>query len=268
MTQRMKMVGLVRFSVLTPTYYSERFATLDETAAHLFAPERMALRFSIFESLCLPSLLRQSDGDFDLVVLTAAAMPEIYLNRLSALLEPHDNIHLRLVGTRNHYRLLRQGYDSVPQNDASHRILFRLDDDDAVDLDFVCRTRALATGLLPLQPPETGFVIAHNRGFYLRATPQGPQIFDAIEQAPLSAGTALVAPKGSSTNPYRYNHRKLARHHNLYSDMQVPAYIRTIHGDNKSEPAQTGITHRMEQAEMDASLQRHFGLCLADLEAI
>lgn len=268
MTQSMNMVGLVRFSVLTPTYYSERFSNLKQTARHLFDPDRMELRFSIFEQLCLPSLVRQTDNNFDLVVLTAKAMPEVYLNRLRDLLAPHDNIHLRPVGTRNHYRLLKQGYDSVPSNDASHRILFRLDDDDAVDLDFVRRTRSLASGLLPLQPAGSSFVIAHNRGFYLRATPEGPEVFDAIEQAPLSAGTALVTPVGSGANPYKFNHRKLARHFNLYSDMQVPAYIRTIHGDNKSEPAQTGITRSMIPEEIDASLQLHFGQSLAGLKAL
>ncbi|MGR3735988.1 glycosyltransferase [Pseudophaeobacter sp.] len=268
MTQQLDMVGLVRFSVLTPTYYSERFSTLDETAEHLFAPDRMELRFSVFEKLCLPSLLRQSDSNFDLVVLTAERMPAPYLNRLRDLLAPHPNLHLRAVGTRNHYRLLREGYASIAQDDTRHRILFRLDDDDAVDLDFVRRVKSLAAGLLPLQAPDTGFVIAHNRGFYLRATPEGPEIFDATEQAPLSAGTALVVPPGSGENPYRYNHRKLARHYNLYSDMQVPAYIRTIHGDNKSEPTQTGITRRMTPDEMDICLQSHFGLSLNALKEI
>lgn len=268
MVQSMKMVGLIRFSVLTPTYYSERFATLKDTANHLFDPDRMALRFSIFENLCLPSLVRQTDGDFDLVVLTAKAMPEIYRQRLQDLLAPHAHMHLRTVGTRNHYRLLKQGYDSVPANDASHRILFRLDDDDAVDLDFVRRTRRLASGLLPLHPAGSSFALAHNRGFYLQATAEGPEVFDAVEQAPLSAGTVLVTPQDSGANPYKFNHRKLARHVNLYSDMQVPAYIRTIHGDNKSDPAQTGITRRMEPEDIDTSLQAHFGLSLAALKAI
>lgn len=64
MMQSMNMVGLVRFSVLTPTYYSERFANLKQTARHLFNPDRMELRFSVFENLCLPSLVRQSDPNF------------------------------------------------------------------------------------------------------------------------------------------------------------------------------------------------------------
>ena len=45
------MIGLLRFSVLTPTYYSERFDTLEKIAEHIFSPERMALRFHLFENL-------------------------------------------------------------------------------------------------------------------------------------------------------------------------------------------------------------------------
>lgn len=268
MADSLKMVGLVRFSVLTPTYYSERFDTLEETAAHLFDPDRMELRFSIFENLCLPSLLQQTDPDFDVVILTAESMPEIFRNRLESLLAPHSNLHFLPVGTERHYRLLRHGYNTIPCAPDSHRILFRLDDDDAVDMDFVRRTKALAKGILPLQPPGGSFVIAHNRGFYLQATPAGPKVFDAIEQTPLSAGTALVAPSASWANPYRYNHRKLASHFNIYSDVTVPAYIRTIHGDNKSDPAQTGVTHKMNEAALDAGLQQHFGMTLEALKAI
>lgn len=268
MSESMKMVGLVRFSVLTPTYYSERFATLEETAAHLFDPDRMELRFHVFEKLCLPSLVHQSDRNFEVVFLTAESMPKIYLDRLEALLAPHPHFHFRPVGVSKHYRLLRHGYNSVPHEGCSHRILFRLDDDDAVDLNYVRRCKMLTEGLLPMQQPDGHFVIAHNRGFYLRATSEGPEIFDAIEQAPLSAGTALVAPVESWANPYRYNHRKLARHFNLYSDMTVPAYIRTIHGDNKSEPTQTGVSHKLHDAAIEDGLSEHFGMSLDDLKAI
>ncbi len=268
MTNKIKTVGLLRFSVLTPTYYSERFDTLEQTAAHIFSPERMELRFRLFQGLCLPSLVRQSDGDFDCVVLTAKSMPAPYLERLLELIEPLPNIHLVAVGTGRHFKLLKSGYDAVPVNDCTHRILFRLDDDDAVDLDFIRRTKHLAGGLLALQGPDTPFIIAYNRGFYVRKTDGGVEIFDTCERAPLSAGTALVAPVDHPANPYRYVHRKLAQHYNTFSDISVPGFIRTIHGDNKSNPSQMGITHTMAQDDIDAGLIRHFGVSRADLSVL
>jgi hypothetical protein len=268
MAIRLKTVGLLRFSVLTPTYYSERFDTLEETAAHLFSPERMALRFRIFENLCLPSLIRQSDAEFECVVLTAASMPTKYLDRLKALLEPFSNIHCLPVGTDKHYQLLKGGYNSVPTGDCTHRILFRLDDDDAVDLDFVKRTKRLANGLLELQGPDTAFIISYNRGFYVRSTEDHPEVFDACERAPLSTGTTLVARVDHPANPYRFNHRRLAQHFNTFSDISVPSFIRTIHGDNKSKPAQMGITHKMKPKAIADQLSRHFGISLDELEAL
>lgn len=268
MDRQVKTVGLLRFSVLTPTYYSERFKTLEDTAAHLFSPERMELRFRLFEQLCLPSLTRQSDPEFDMVVLTAESMPERYLERLVDLIEPLPNIHCLPVGTQNHYKLLQKGYNAVPHDDCTHRILFRLDDDDALDKDFVKRTKRLASGLMKLNRPKAPFVIAYNRGFYVRSDGEKNEIFDACERAPLSTGTTLVAPVGHGANPYRYNHRKLAQHFNTYSDITVPAFIRTIHGDNKSNPAQMGLTHKLGEAEIEAQLQKHFDMSLDRLRAL
>lgn len=261
MPEKLKIVGLLRFSVLTPTYYSERFDTLDKIAAHIFSPDRMALRFKLFESLCLPSLTRQTDMGFDCVILTADSMPAPFLDRLQGLIDPHPNLHLRPVGTGTHYRLLKEGYNSVPTGDATHRALFRLDDDDCVDLDFIGRTRMLAQGLLALQGADTPFIMAHNRGFYIRFQDDGEnEIFDACERAPLSAGTTLVAPVGHPANPYRFNHRALAQHYNTFSDISVPAFLRTIHGDNKSNPTQMGITHKMRPRLIDKQIKQHFGL--------
>ncbi|MEM7061355.1 MAG: glycosyltransferase [Pseudomonadota bacterium] len=263
-----KTVGLVRFSVLTPDYYAARFPTLEETAQHLFSSERMDLRFRLFEQLCLPSLVRQTDRDFDMIVLTAESMPEVYLSRLIDLLDPLPNFHCRPVGTGNHYKSVQDGYNSVGRDDVTHRILFRLDDDDAVDMNFVKRTKRLARGLKRMNPGRKPFIIAYNRGFYVRSSQDGNEIFDACERAPLSTGTTLVAPARLGANPYRYNHRRFAQHFNTYSDISVPAFIRTIHKDNKSNPAQMGLTHEMEIDEIDDQLKTHFQVSLDDLRAL
>lgn len=268
MSFKVKTIGVLRFSVLTPTYYSERFDTLEKTAAHLFSPDRMALRFRLFEQLCLPSLTRQSDPDFDTVVLTAESMPPRYLDKLRALLDPYPNIHCRPVGTQKHYGLLKAGFNSIPVGDATHRAMFRLDDDDAVDVDFIGRTKLIANAMLDMQGPDIPFVIAYNRGFYVRGTPDGNEVFDACEHSPLSTGTTLVASLDHGTNPYRFNHRKMAQHYNTFSDISVPGFIRTVHGDNKSNPKQMGITHKMEPGDIDAQLRLHFDTTLDHLLAL
>lgn len=268
MQVNLRMIGLVRFSVLSPSYYSERFASLEETAAHLFAPERMELRFRLFEQLCLRSLARQGDKRFRLVVLTAEALPRPYMERLQDLITPLPNAELRAVPPAEHHRQLKDAYDAVPVRRATHRVLFRLDDDDAVDRHFVKRTKALARGLIPVQGAETPFIIAHNRGFYLERQGEGTALIDTCERAPLSAGAALVAPAGHPDTPYAVNHRRFAQHYNTFSDISVPAFLRTIHGDNKSTPSKRGITGAWSAARRASALKRHFGLDPADLEGL
>jgi putative rhamnosyltransferase len=264
-----RTIGLLRFSVLTPTYYSERFDTLEATAAHLYSKARMDLRFRIFEHLVLPTLLMQSDPDFDLVVLSGEAMPDRYKVRLSALIDQAPNFHLRFVGTDKHYPLLKQGYASVPAGDATHLIKFRLDDDDAVDLGFVARLKSISAGLHAMQDSDTPHVIAFNRGFYVRfRSGEEHEIFDACERAPLSTGTAVLAPVTDDRNPYTYNHRKLPQFYNTYSDISVPSFIRTIHGDNKSDPAQMGVTHRMRPKAINRQLGLHFNTSMDVLRAL
>jgi hypothetical protein len=268
MANGFKAVGLLRFSVLTPTYYSERFATLEETAEHLFSDERMALRFRLFENLCLPTLVNQTDPDFELVVLTAESMPSRHLERLLDLVEPLPNIHCIPVGTENHYKLLQSGYRAVPRTGERNRIFFRLDDDDGLDLNFIRRTKRFAEGLSKFQPRRTPYIIAHNRGFYVRSTGEQPEVFDAVERAPLSTGTSLVAPAKHHNNPYRYNHRKFGQYYNTYTDISVPSFIRTIHGDNKSNPSQMGLTHQLNDTEIEEQIRTHFGMEVADLKAL
>lgn len=270
MTPTIKTIGLLRFTVLTPTYYHQKFKTLDRIAQHIFDPERLALRFHIFENLCLPSLTRQSDPDFEAVVLTAESLPDTAMERLRALVDPLPNIHLHPVGTDNHYQLIKSGYNAITPEDCTHRIMFRLDDDDAVDLDFIARTKLRAAGLMAMQDPNEPTLIAYNRGFYVARgeTDKDNEVFDAVERAPLSAGAALVAPVDHPTNPYRYVHRKYAQHYTTYSDISVPAFIRTVHGDNKSTPTQMGITHKMKPKHIDAALQAGFGTNLRKLKSL
>ncbi len=269
MKHRIKIIGLLRFSVLTPTYYSERFPSLDDIAAHIYSPDRMELRFHLFENLCLPSLAHQTDASFDCVILTGERMPDVYKDRLAALLAPYAHMQMRPVGTENHYQLLKDGYNSVDLGDATHKALFRLDDDDAVDLNFIARTRKRARGLLALQEAKTPTIIAYNRGLYVRRIEgEENEVFDATERAPLSTGTTLLAPVEYHRNPYRYNHRALAQHYTTYSDISVPAFIRTIHGDNKSTPTQMGQTHKMPPPRINKALVKNFGRTLAEMKAL
>ncbi|MCW1955916.1 MAG: putative rhamnosyl transferase [Roseobacter sp.] len=269
MSEDFQVIGVVRFSVLTTDFSLHAHDSHEALAEKLFAPARMALRLRLFEKLCLPSLVRQSDQGFRLVVLTAQALPRDIRARLEALVAPHDNITIYAPPPEQHYQMIKKAYALGNDDAARYRLAFRLDDDDALALDYVARLKALARGLLPLGGDRPQ-VIAFNRGFYVDMTePKGrARVFDTVERAPLSCGTALLAPASYTRNPYRYNHRALAQHYTVYSDISAPCFLRTIHGDNHSHPAKLGIVGKMRPEAVANDVQRYFGLDIDMLGAL
>lgn len=260
MNDPVQIVGLVRFSALSEDYYSETFSSVERIADHLFSPERMALRFRLFENLCLASLAGQTDDRFDCVVLTSQTLPGPYLKRLNDLLAPHPHLHLLPVPVGRHYQQIKTGYASVPARDFGHRVSFRLDDDDGLDRNYIKRLREMALCLRNVGDPDEPRAIAFNSGFYVRIGPGGNEIFDAVERAPLSTGTAILARNGYPKNPYRYNHRALPQYFSTYQDLSRPTFIRTIHADNKSRPTPTGAVNQMPEKRMRLIIKEGFGL--------
>lgn len=263
-----QVVGLVRFSVLATDYYSDTHGSPEAVRAHLYTPERMALRLKMFETLCLPSLARQSDPDFTLVVLTSTELPVQARARLDEMLAPYPNMRLHAADPGPHYQIIKAAYAAAYEEGRSHRVDFRLDDDDALAGDFIARLKALALPLRDLNP-ETPTAISFNRGFYVEVTGEGGNpVFDTVERAPLSCGTALLKPANYGRNPYRYNHRALAQHYTLYSDISAPCFLRTLHRDNKSTPAKLGLTGKMKPETVAREIEARFGFDIEMLRAL
>ena len=262
-------VGVLRFSVLTTDFITQKLVSFEHIRANIFRPDRLELRFRLFEALCLPSLARQSDGDFQFTVLTSAEMPGAFLDRLRDITAPYPHIHVMAAPVAGHYQLIKQAYAGMGGDGASHRLSFRLDDDDALDLDYIARLKRHGAALIGLSGAELPTAIAYNRGFYVELTEGGDNpLIDAVERAPLSVGTALMHRAEEPLNPYRYNHRAFAQHYNLWSDISVPGFLRTIHSDNVSTPAKQGISGKMRPRMVEKQIRRHFGVDPAMLRAL
>ncbi len=263
-----QVIGLVRFSVLATDYYSDTHGSPEAVKAHLYTPERMALRLKMFETLCLPSLARQSDQGFTLVVLTSTELPGQARAKLDEMLAPYPNMRVHAAEPGPHYQIIKAAYASAYEEGRSHRVEFRLDDDDALAGDYISRLKALAGPLRDLNP-EAPTAISFNRGFYVDVTGEGGNaVFDTVERAPLSCGTALLKPAAYGRNPYRYNHRALAQHYTLYSDISAPCFLRTLHRDNKSVPAKLGITGKMPPQAVAREVEARFGFDIGMLRAL
>lgn len=260
MEYRNQIVGLIRFSLLTTGDFYPGFSGPEALAAFLFDPARLARRFALFEALTLPTLAAQRDRGFRCIVLTSQALPGPWVERLRALLAPHPWAELRLAEAGPHYQSIRAAFAALPTGGASHRTSFRLDDDDAVDLDYVARLRRLAERVqaVPEAPGPVG--LGFNRGLYLDLSGRRPDLFDARERTPVSVGAAIVAPIAWPENVYLYNHRALAQFRCSWYDAENIVFLRSLHGDNKSKPHFSGSQREMTEAAARQALRERFGL--------
>jgi hypothetical protein len=263
-----QIVVLVRFSHVSIGGSRRTPKDVEAAAQFVYDPARLTRRFELFEAVCLPTLARQSDQDFKLVIVCGDAMPAPFTERLMDQVAAMPNALVAPVHPGHSYWSLRRGLSQVAAEGASHRTTVRLDDDDGLDLGFVARLRAQAARLWDPDHPARDFAIAHNRGLYLDLAATPRRVFDAVERAPLSAGLALVAPMAYKHNVYHVNHRAIATAHDTFIDARTPSYLRTVHGHNDSGLNASGVTEQLDEAQIEALLRTGFGFDLDRLRAI
>ncbi|MEL7214095.1 MAG: glycosyltransferase [Pseudomonadota bacterium] len=256
MTATNQIIGLLRFSYPSIGGFRKKHDTAEEAEAFLYDSARLARRIALFERFTLPCLKTQTDPDFTMLILVGETMPAPAQSRLADLVQDIPQVRILAYPSLPHYRAMRRAYDEVARSDATHRTTFRLDDDDAVDHDFIKRLRHWADKLADDVPTA----IAFNKGLYVDYTQDPPEIFDATEKTPLAVGTALTVPMDHPENIYRRNHRILAQFYNTFSEAETPCYIRTVHQDNGSEPAFSGRTREMSDEEIAQVLETQFSL--------
>lgn len=249
---RNRIVVLVRFSY--PALSG--FATTATQSAALFDPDRMDRRFRLFEHLTLPSLLAQRDGDFRTIFLVGEAMPADQTARLKAAIAPLPGAQVVALPPMQHYAATQAAFGQVPDDGATHLTSVRLDDDDALDRGHVARLRAMAEGLHRVCGQHRPVIIGANRGFFLDT--RRHELFDVVERLPIGAGLAMLAPVGAGVNVFRRNHRLLPQFFATLTDVATPAFIRTIHGDNDSEPHASGLSRQMAEADIARAVADHF----------
>lgn len=164
------IVGFCRFSFLGIgdwfVYRDDRDTSaerLERIANYLYDEARMEARFATFQQICLPSILAQTDPDFLFIVLSSPRMPEHMRKRLIDICEPHHQVEILWSDKTDTNEALRETLLELHDISAGNLWQFRLDDDDAVDKNFISRLR----GHIPRMKgiPTCGISVA--RGLYI-----------------------------------------------------------------------------------------------------
>ena len=257
---RAQVIVVIRFSYLAETGFQMARKGLDGARAALYDAERLARRFRLFETLTLPSLLRQSDADFTLAVLIGEDFPAIFRQRLEGVIAPLQDGRIIALPPYNNYKSTKLAIEACVHPATTHIISLRLDDDDALGLDVIAAQKRIAPIVASAGPADAPAVICFNNGLFLELSDTGNRIYGVIEKLPLGIGMGMIAPVGARPTIFSTDHRQVHTRWNTYTEALTPRFIRTVHRDNDSGAHVSGARMDYPAAKLDAILSGNFAV--------
>ncbi len=186
----------------------------------------LARRFDLFARVCVPSVARQTVGEFQWLVFMDWATPVGYKERMAALAVRHDFLR-PIYGSEFLPEIV---LEEIRRREPAGRVRVttRLDSDDAIHPRLIERVQEKAREYLPQMNLAHGFWISFPFGccerkgdFYLVHEPVNP--FMSFVSAPESAQTALERAAGEA-----------AESAPVVTRIGRPLWCQVIHGDNRS----------------------------------
>ena len=149
---QMQVIGLCRFSYPALGGFQREHETSEQRKTFLYDAARLKHRLRLFQAFNLPSILAQTDMDFQYPIRVGDDLPVWARNRLDDLTAAADHIKILPYPPHPHRQIAAQVILDHVDATHTHSIQFRLDDDDAVHRTFVERLKTdAATGVLIMQ---------------------------------------------------------------------------------------------------------------------
>lgn len=252
----MQVIGLCRFSYPAIGGFQIDFDSFQSKLDYLYAPARLNERFATFETITLPSLRAQTDPDFTLVVVIGETLPDTYRNRLESLLEDVPQAVIQTHAPAQHRPIMKKIINSVRTDHSTPCLQFRMDDDDAVAVDFVQRLRHVARDVQALVARKDLLAIDFNRGFIVQPGPKG--IAAAKTTIPYqTAGLAMMVPPASRLTVMNFAHHKLAERMTTVTLTDSVMMLRGHNAFNDSRQGRSARQHELTlMDETDEALMR------------
>lgn len=253
-----QVIIIVRFSYPALGGFRQRMADMDAQREFLYAPERLHRRFFLFESLTLPALRAQTDPNYIALFLVGEDMPSWAFDRLMAGLVDLPSARIIAMPPHHNHAAISKALSQVNSDPKAYRATVRLDDDDGLDVSFIERLRTTSAKIHSLMARATPTIVSYNRGLALKLSGDRPLFISVTERMPPGSGPAMIAPPGSVAHIYDRNHRLLPQFFDTFSEAHSPAFIRTIHPDNDSQPHLSGLTHPLSCVDLKETISKSF----------
>ena len=228
----MHVIGFCRFSYPAEGGFQVEHASVEARMAYLYAPERMEERFRHFETICLPGLKAQTDGDFTFLILVGEAMPERWMHRLLALVEgfPQAVVVPRDPGP---HRQVCQEVLNAARNMSQPCLQFRHDDDDAVAVDFVATLREAARDCAALTAKHRLVGFDWNRGYIGRPDAEGLRAEETVTPY-WGVAQAMAVQAGARQSIMNFGHAKINQFMPTVTFTDSAMYVRGHNDHNDS----------------------------------
>lgn len=261
-----QVLGLCRFSVPSLGAFQVAHDSIAARREMLYDPIRLSQRFVWFEHVFLPGLRAQTDPEFTMIVLLGEDFPQPWRARMQALVADVPQIKLDHAPPREHRVVCAEAMARHIDADAQIVAEHRLDDDDAVAVDFVAQLRRAAYRLTRFQRAEglvgvdfcKGVLLSVARG-KVTPSPRMAQLW--------TPALAVLSPQGEARHILDWPHHKLWKNMPVVSLCEEVMFLRGQHDTNDSKilPAKDGFP--VPEDGWDALLQRRFSIDLPAFRA-
>ncbi|MEY4981833.1 MAG: hypothetical protein RIR62_99 [Pseudomonadota bacterium] len=266
-TPKVQLLGLCRFSVPSLGAFKVEHDSIDDRRAMLYAPDRLAHRLAWFRHVALPALRAQTDPDFRLVLLLGEDLPEPWRGLVLDLVADVPQVAVEYAPAGPHREVCAEAMRRHVDPDADVVAQFRLDDDDAVAVDFVARTRAEVPFLMPHFLRGGLCALDWCRGVLL--TEVAGTLTPTLRRAQLWTPALVILTRPEAEKMVLdYPHHLVWRQMPVLSLVDEVMFLRGAHGGNDSIIAQEKRPETLPAARWPDLLRQRFGIDLAAFRTV
>lgn len=227
------VIGFCRFSYPAKGGFQVEHSSIEDREAFLYAADRLEERFRLFEHITLPALKAQTDPDFQFIVLIGQSLPDPALTRLRDLLADLPQARIVARAPQPHRKVCQEVINLSRGTLDNTCLQFRMDDDDAVAIDFVQELRSAAEESQGLLRHNGTMAIDFCLGVELSA--HGPTLLAEERQLGYAtAGLGYVAGPGRPLSVMNFNHSKMSRFMPTVTLSHKPMFVRSLNQFNDS----------------------------------
>lgn len=203
----MQVIGICRFSYPGIGGFQVEHDTIEARIRFLYDPERLEERFATFEAITLPALRAQTDPNFIFVVVIGDQLPAPYRTRLETLLADIPQARLDPRPPGPHRQVMRDAINAALADTQTPSLQFRMDDDDAVSVDYVETLRAAAQDQRAMIRKNRHIAIDFIDGHVLRT--DGPLQICHVQEQFWTPALAISAKPRIKNTIMNFSHTKL-----------------------------------------------------------